>query len=365
MTRSLSSKSKTICLLGASGVGKTSLVKQFVEKVFDENYRTTIGTQLYDTSVICDEELVKLNIYDLAGTDDPRQAHHDDSLENAEGYILVADVTRPDTLDVANGLISAAKEQSIRSDTDDPPFVLLVNKQDILQSSAVTKRALELFGDGTKVFETSAKTGERVNAAFEYLAKQMLEIDRRCESQTEQLTGDDRDTPMDLADPKSYEVPILERDLEYNSSSIFPAEKEERALFNNLFEALDSLVLERCTDGHAFRSMRDDVPDWALCLIERFSNQPHQELWTEIAVSLKQFMPKAKNWWNEHRTGKLCSGWKAEKWEGHETLDLEFTATAIGYRKWLVIKRLAPNLRAYLQHIQDQKVDLHRQPSES
>ncbi|MDR4464582.1 MAG: GTP-binding protein [Nitrospira sp.] len=367
MTQTLNSKSKTICLLGASGVGKTSLVKRFVEKVFDESYRTTIGTQLYDTSVTCDEELVKLNIYDLAGKDDPRQSYHDDSLESADGYMLVADVTRPDTLDVAKGLISATKKQNLlpddASDTKELPFVLLVNKQDLLQSSAVTNSALEIFGGGTKILETSAKTGEKVTEAFEYLAKQMLELDRRCGSQTTQLTDEGWETPIDLNDPKSYEPPCIERNSESAISLTFS--EEERTQFNNLFGALDSLVLERCTNGHAFRAMGEDVPDWALCLIKKLPNQPHQELWTEIAVSLKQFMSKARNWWSEHRTGKLCSGWKAEKWKDHETLDLEFTATAIGHRKWLVIKRLAPSLRAYLQLIQDNKVDLHRQPSES
>lgn len=367
MTQPLNSKSKTICLLGASGVGKTSLVKRFVEKVFDESYRTTIGTQLYDTSVTCDEELVKLNIYDLAGKDDPRQAYHDDSLESADGYMLVADVTRPNTLDVARSLISAAKKQNIlpddASDANELPFVLLVNKQDLLQSTAVTNRAFEIFGGGTKILETSAKTGEKVNEAFEYLAKQMLELDRRLGSQTEQLTDDDGDLLIDLNNPKSYEVPSLERHSE--SASFLTFSEEERTQYNNLFGALDSLVLERCGDGDAFRSMRYDVPDWALCLIKKLPNQPNQDLWTEIAVSLKQFMSKAKNWWSEHKTGKLCSGWKAEKWEGHETLDLEYTATAIGHRKWLVIKRLAPTLRAYLQHIQDKKLNLHRQPLES
>mgnify|MGYP000200446372 CR=1 FL=1 len=37
---------KKICLLGASSVGKTSLVKQFVECIFDAKYLTTIGVKI-------------------------------------------------------------------------------------------------------------------------------------------------------------------------------------------------------------------------------------------------------------------------------------------------------------------------------
>ncbi len=69
MTQPLKSKSRKICLLGASGVGKTSLVKRFVEGKFDETYRTTIGVHIVSKSVTCDEEQVKLTIWALEGKD--------------------------------------------------------------------------------------------------------------------------------------------------------------------------------------------------------------------------------------------------------------------------------------------------------
>lgn len=192
MTQPLKSKIKKICLMGASGVGKTSLVKRFVEGIFDETYRTTIGVHIVSKAVICEEEQIKLIIWDLEGKDDPILVSSDASyLNGARGYLLVADVTRPDTLDVAKGLLSAIirhrKEERVRKEgilaeileEDDLPFVLLLNKSDILQSSAVISRASEIFGDGSKIFQTSAKTGDKVNEAFENLVKQMLEVDRK------------------------------------------------------------------------------------------------------------------------------------------------------------------------------------------
>lgn len=187
MTEPSNSKSKKMCLIGASGVGKTSLVKQFVDGKFDETYRTTIGSRIYNKGVSCDEEHIKLIIWDLEGKDDPRSKFFATSLNKAEGYMLVADVTRPDTLDVVKGLFSAIerqrKEERVQKE-DSPagtgclPCVLLINKQDLLQSPMVTNRASEVFGDGAKIFETSAKTGEKVNKAFECLARQMLEVDK-------------------------------------------------------------------------------------------------------------------------------------------------------------------------------------------
>ena len=37
---------KKIALLGAAGVGKTSLVRRFVDSLFDDKYLTTIGVKV-------------------------------------------------------------------------------------------------------------------------------------------------------------------------------------------------------------------------------------------------------------------------------------------------------------------------------
>jgi small GTP-binding protein len=163
--------------MGASGVGKTSLVKRFVEGKFDETYRTTIGVQLYQKPVTCEEEQVNLILWDLEGKDDSRSEYSATYLAGAQGYMLVADVTRPDTLDVAKGLLSTIMRY--RKEESQPSFVLLINKQDVFQSPAVANRAVEIFGDATKLFGTSAKTGENVNEAFEHLVRQMLDADRQ------------------------------------------------------------------------------------------------------------------------------------------------------------------------------------------
>ncbi len=177
---------KKICLLGASAVGKTSLVRRFVHNKYEETYRTTLGGRRYDKTITCAEKQVAMVIQDLEGMDDPGSKYSMTSLDGVEGYMLVTDVTRPDTLDVVKSLLeiieSQRKEDNRKggllveaSKKDDLPFVLLINKQDILKSLEVTNHAYEIFGDNTNVFETSAKTGERVNEAFECLAKQMFD----------------------------------------------------------------------------------------------------------------------------------------------------------------------------------------------
>jgi small GTP-binding protein len=61
---------KKIALLGAPGVGKTSLVRRFVESLFDEKYLTTIGVKVDKKTVQVRGQDVLLMIWDIAGAEE-------------------------------------------------------------------------------------------------------------------------------------------------------------------------------------------------------------------------------------------------------------------------------------------------------
>jgi len=85
---------KKICMLGAFSVGKTSLVKRYVDSVFSETYLTTVGVKIDKKVIDLSGRTVNLILWDLAGEDDInafRMAY----LRGAAGYVLVADGTRP------------------------------------------------------------------------------------------------------------------------------------------------------------------------------------------------------------------------------------------------------------------------------
>ena len=60
---------KKVCILGPTGVGKTSLIKQFVEGIFSEKYKTTIGVKIDKKQVNKDGRGVQLLLWDLEGID--------------------------------------------------------------------------------------------------------------------------------------------------------------------------------------------------------------------------------------------------------------------------------------------------------
>jgi small GTP-binding protein len=61
---------KKVCMVGTSGVGKTSLVAKFVHSIFSDKYLTTVGVKIDKKTVTVDGNEVMLMIWDLAGDDD-------------------------------------------------------------------------------------------------------------------------------------------------------------------------------------------------------------------------------------------------------------------------------------------------------
>lgn len=45
-----------ICIIGDSGVGKTSLIMRYVKGDFDEKYRITVGADLFSNEVTLDDK---------------------------------------------------------------------------------------------------------------------------------------------------------------------------------------------------------------------------------------------------------------------------------------------------------------------
>jgi small GTP-binding protein len=161
---------KKVCILGAFAVGKTSLVRRFVEDSFDEKYLTTVGVQIKKRTLNVNATEVSLIIWDLAGEDEFQKVQLS-YLRGAAGYLLVADGTRRLTLDTAKVL-----HQRVTSTIGEVPFVLLINKQDARDDWELDERLLNEFAQaGWTIIETSAKTGQGVAEAFQQLTEKTLQ----------------------------------------------------------------------------------------------------------------------------------------------------------------------------------------------
>lgn len=158
---------RKICLLGAFSVGKTSLIRRFVESVFDERYLTTVGVKIDKKVVDQNGSKTMLMIWDLAGEDD-FSALQTSYLRGAAGLIIVVDATRPNTLDTALSI-----QDRVQDAIGTVPSVVALNKADIEADWLLEPATLERLEANDNVLRTSARTGQNVEALFGRLTEAM------------------------------------------------------------------------------------------------------------------------------------------------------------------------------------------------
>ncbi|OUM02251.1 Rab family GTPase [Variovorax sp. JS1663] len=159
---------RKICLLGAFGVGKTSLVRRFVDTIFSDAYLTTVGVKIDKKVISTGAEDLALILWDIAGEDEVA-AVRVSYLRGAAGYLLVVDGTRPETLATAESI-----QGRITAELGAVPFFVLLNKADLEQDWALPPGRIQaLEAEGWLFRRTSAKTGMGVEEAFQELAARL------------------------------------------------------------------------------------------------------------------------------------------------------------------------------------------------
>ena len=160
---------KKICLLGASSVGKTSLVKQFVEGIFNEKYLTTIGVKIDKKIVTLENNHIQFMLWDIEGND-RYNAFQERYLRGAAAYIIVADQTR------ITSLMDGLEIQALARKVSNCPAILAINKNDLQASWHWEDKELENYKNLFDLhFYTSAKTGANVESMFVALANLLQE----------------------------------------------------------------------------------------------------------------------------------------------------------------------------------------------
>ena len=162
---------KKICMLGSFSVGKTSLVRRYIDSLFSDKYHTTVGVKVDKKNVSVGETDVMMMLWDLAGEDEFCKINPS-YLRGSAGYLLVVDGTRPATLEKAIEVQTKATAQ-----LGDIPFIMVLNKCDLEDEWAINQNTIDsLIEQGWCVIKSSAKTGENVEKMFHDLAEKMLAV---------------------------------------------------------------------------------------------------------------------------------------------------------------------------------------------
>ncbi len=161
---------RKVNLLGAQGVGKTSLIFRYVKNVFGDEYLKTIGTNIYTKDITFEEGNIKLIIQDIMGESGFKNVQ-EGAFKGSTGAISVADITRTESL---NNLLNEWIPRYKKLSSEENPIILAVNKFDLDEKNITTEQLEEVYTIFDHVIFTSAKTGRNVEYLFKELASRVI-----------------------------------------------------------------------------------------------------------------------------------------------------------------------------------------------
>jgi small GTP-binding protein len=160
-----------IIVAGDYAVGKTSLLNRYIDAKFSEDYLPTLGVNMLRKEMQQGQNKVKLMFWDIAGQELFAQVR-EQFYQGTQGAMLVYDVTRPESF--AN--ISKWYREIVEGNKEHVHCILIGNKIDLEQ--IVPTEGGKKFAEENKMFffETSARTGKRIDEAFNYFIDYLINI---------------------------------------------------------------------------------------------------------------------------------------------------------------------------------------------
>ncbi len=165
-----------IVLIGESGVGKTSIISQFVDQIFEDDLQTSTGGSFSSKTLTFNNgKTIKLEIWDTAGQERYR-ALTKIFYKNALAAVLVYDITRKQSFEeLKNYWIKQIKESA----PENIILAIAANKSDLLDREQVNEDEARNFAkeNNALFYETSAKNSIGVNELFIGIGKKFYGLD--------------------------------------------------------------------------------------------------------------------------------------------------------------------------------------------
>ena len=166
-------KKLKVTLIGESKVGKTSLINQYVNNKFEEEYFMTIGNDKLIKEIEINENKVRLEIWDTIGQESLRSANKI-FMKNTNIALIVYDITNRQSFVNLNEFY---KELIKMNERDKMIIGIAANKSDLYENSEVNKEEGEEYANNINAlfFETSATEHENIDNLFQEMTKAYID----------------------------------------------------------------------------------------------------------------------------------------------------------------------------------------------
>ena len=162
-----------LILIGSSGVGKSSILQRYIQKIFNAEYTCTIGVDFFMKTINIRDKSIKLQLWDTAGTEKFKSITTG-YYRGANAAFVVFDLTSKSSFDSVSDWIENYYKYS---NPDSEKYVILIgNKSDLKENREVTQEQIDNFTLNNKIkyFETSAKNGENIEECFYFIAEKLM-----------------------------------------------------------------------------------------------------------------------------------------------------------------------------------------------
>lgn len=170
-----------IILVGDISVGKTSIIRRYINNSFSDDYNCTIQAD-QQTKIIEEDEntSIRLNIWDTVGQEKfrsiTRQFYHD-----CQGAFIVFDLSRKKSFEEMQVWLNDIKNYG----NNDTVIIILGNKSDLSMEREISsndiKDKLNELDEEYIYFEVNAKNGNNISMAFDKMKKLIMENKKKIE----------------------------------------------------------------------------------------------------------------------------------------------------------------------------------------
>ena len=177
-------KDAKVVIIGETGVGKTSIIKQYMTHIFDENCVSSISSQFCSKIVEIpgEDKSIRFDVWDTAGQEKYRSLAKI-FYKDAHIIIFVYDITNRETLE---GLQQYWYPEIQANCTTKAVMAVVANKFDLYncEGAVEDKEGIEWADKIGAIFQiTSAKSSLGINKLFENVGKKLLNPKYNCKKE--------------------------------------------------------------------------------------------------------------------------------------------------------------------------------------